>query len=128
MDMSSRLGVTAVAASLLMVASACAGTESSADAVSGPPLVGTFLDCPVSGLDFQTDSERGTTSTWVGAWGFTSRKATASSVCATTSAGMSPATILQNRQAGSVWGSVGLTTTSSHAAVNPGACLRVALA
>ena len=44
---------------------------------------------------------RGITSTWVGACGFTSRNATVVSVSCTTSAGMSPATILQNRQSGS---------------------------
>src|SRR3954467_6902860 len=41
---------------------------------------------------------RGTTRTWTGACGSTSRKATAWSVRATTSAGTSPATIRQNRQ------------------------------
>src|SRR5688572_19001847 len=42
----------------------------------------------------------GTTSTCVGACGLTSRKATDLSVRNTTSPGMSPATILQNRQSG----------------------------
>src|SRR6266536_2383892 len=44
---------------------------------------------------------RGTTRTWVGACGLTSRNATTSSVSSTTSAAISPLAIRQNRQAGS---------------------------
>jgi para-nitrobenzyl esterase len=61
MDRSSRLWVFAHYGALLVLSSACAGAESAAEAVSGPPLIGKFIDSAVSGLDFATDSGHGIT-------------------------------------------------------------------
>ena len=61
MDSSSRLWVFAHYGAWLVFASACAATENTSDAVSGPPSIGRFIDSAVSGLDYMTDSGPGTT-------------------------------------------------------------------
>ena len=62
---------------------------------------------------------RGTTSTWVGACALMSRNATVRSVVCTTSPGISPATILQNKQSSTC----DLLRRSSHAGIDRAAAM-----